>query len=173
MVARRDRAHAVRSVLCSDAAHVAQPGADRALPAAHGVLSDAKNTLPGKFERRIEIYTPPYLYKPDGTSVARPVITGGPTEIARGEQFEYTVGTSLATVPAAAEVKYLRLLAPAAITHVTDTNERVIELPLTRSDSGVSVTVPDNPAIAPSGWYMLFAVNSAGVPSVAKWVHLV
>ncbi|WP_157387355.1 radical copper oxidase GlxA [Nocardia terrae] len=136
------------------------------------LFADKKNTLPGKFERRIEIYTPPYLYKPDGGTVARPVITGGPTEIRRGENFEYTVGSTLAEVPAAADIKYMRLIAPAAITHVTDTNEKVIDLPVTRTDSGLSVAVPDNSAIAPSGYYMLFAVDAAGVPGVAKWVHL-
>lgn len=29
-----------------------------------------------------------------------------------------------------------------------------------------------NPNLAPPGWYMLFAVDAGGVPSVAKWVHL-
>ncbi|MGW4119461.1 galactose oxidase-like domain-containing protein [Nocardia sp. NPDC004711] len=136
------------------------------------LFADKANTLPGKFERRIEIYTPPYLYRPDGGAVARPVITGGPDQIRRGATFEYTVGSSQAEVPAAADIKFVRLLAPAAITHVTDTNERVVDLPMTHTDSGVSVSIPDNPAIAPSGYYMLFALNSAGVPSMAKWVHL-
>jgi hypothetical protein len=26
--------------------------------------------------------------------------------------------------------------------------------------------------MAPSGWYMLFVTNAAGVPSVAKWVKV-
>ena len=34
------------------------------------------------------------------------------------------------------------------------------------------VHVPTQPNLAPPGWYMLFLVNHAGIPSVAKWVHL-
>ena len=37
----------------------------------------------------------------------------------------------------------------------------------------MSVQVPDNPNLAPPGWYMLFLTDHAGVPSVARWVHLV
>jgi Domain of unknown function (DUF1929) len=41
--------------------------------------------------------------------------------------------------------------------------------------TGRMVTAPDGTApfaLAPQGYYMLFAVNNDGVPSVAKWVHL-
>ncbi|WP_194852800.1 kelch motif-containing protein [Nocardia sp. SYP-A9097] len=135
------------------------------------LFADRKNTLPGKFERRIEIYTPPYLFKPDGGAVARPGISGGPDEIQRGGVFDFQVRNGVAGV-AASEIKYARLMTPSAITHVTDTNQRVIDLPFTPTEQGISVSLPDNPAIAPSGYYMLFVVDAAGVPSVAKWVHL-
>ena len=36
----------------------------------------------------------------------------------------------------------------------------------------VNVTVTNNRNIAPPGWYMLFLVSNAGVPSVASWIHL-
>jgi len=36
----------------------------------------------------------------------------------------------------------------------------------------VRVTVPGNPNVAPTGWYMLFLVNNAGVPSIAQSIHL-
>jgi hypothetical protein len=36
----------------------------------------------------------------------------------------------------------------------------------------VRAVTPDEPTLAPPGWYMLFLVDTAGVPSVAKWVHL-
>jgi hypothetical protein len=46
---------------------------------------------------------------------------------------------------------------------------------LKRSSFGLRVTAPDGSpphALAPEGYYMMFAVNSNGVPSVAKWVRL-
>jgi hypothetical protein len=36
----------------------------------------------------------------------------------------------------------------------------------------LELSVTDNPNLAPPGWYMLFAVDETGVPSVAAWVHL-
>jgi hypothetical protein len=36
----------------------------------------------------------------------------------------------------------------------------------------VTAKVPQNPNIAPPGWYMLFLVDNNGVPSVARWMRL-
>ena len=30
----------------------------------------------------------------------------------------------------------------------------------------------NNPSVAPPGWYMLFATDTRGVPSVASWVKV-
>jgi hypothetical protein len=38
--------------------------------------------------------------------------------------------------------------------------------------TGVDVTVPANPNLAPPGHYLLFILNRNGVPSVAKIVHI-
>ena len=38
--------------------------------------------------------------------------------------------------------------------------------------NNIDLNVTSNPNLAPPGWYMLFAVDANGVPSVAKWVHL-
>jgi hypothetical protein len=63
---------------------------------------------------------------------------------------------------------------PSSVTHATDVQQRSIALPLTRAadGSGVTVTVPDSPGLVPPGWYMLFVVDKAGVPSVARWVQV-
>jgi Domain of unknown function (DUF1929) len=42
----------------------------------------------------------------------------------------------------------------------------------TRAPNQLTVTSPPNSNIAPPGFYMLFIVNTAGVPSVAKFLHL-
>ena len=38
--------------------------------------------------------------------------------------------------------------------------------------SGATLTVPANRNLTPPGWYMLFARNASGAPSVAKWVKV-
>jgi hypothetical protein len=42
----------------------------------------------------------------------------------------------------------------------------------TNADGSLQLSVTDNPNLAPPGWYMLFATDTNGVPSVASWVKL-
>ncbi len=115
----------------------------------------------GSFEMRIEIYTPEYLR----TNTARPRITSGPTEMTYGGT--YSLGTTQASA-----LKSAVLIRPAAVTHSSDSNQRLIDLALTPTGNGASVTVPREPNLTPPGWYMLFVNDANGVPSVAKWVHV-
>jgi hypothetical protein len=115
----------------------------------------------GSWESRIEIYTPPYLE----TGTPRPRITGAPTELRYGGA--YAVRTSQA-----AALKSAVLVRPGSVTHSSDSNQRLVDLPFTRTATGLSISVTDNPNIAPPGWYMMFIVDGNGVPSVAKWIHL-
>jgi Domain of unknown function (DUF1929) len=105
-----------------------------------------------------EIYSPPYLFKG-----ARPLITGAPGTVDWGQSFN--VATS-------GDVSRAVLVAPAAVTHSVDMNQRVLELALEQRSGGVALTAPGRAAIAPPGRYMLFVLNAQGVPSVAKWVQL-
>jgi Domain of unknown function (DUF1929) len=36
----------------------------------------------------------------------------------------------------------------------------------------VEFDLPIDCNLAPPGWYLLFAVDTAGIPSVAAWLHL-
>ena len=36
----------------------------------------------------------------------------------------------------------------------------------------LEATIPNEPNLAPPGWYMLFLTNRTGIPSVASWVRL-
>jgi hypothetical protein len=114
-----------------------------------------------RFEMRVEIYKPPYLQQ----NTPRPTITGGPTEIALDGT--YSLGTSEAS-----PIRSAVLIRPAAVTHSSDSNQRLVDLPFTPTENGISYTVTGNQNLAPPGWYMLFVVDGNGVPSVAKWVHL-
>ena len=64
------------------------------------------------------------------------------------------------------------LIAPAAVTHNFDENARYVPLNFTQTAGGLQVTAPPNGNYAPPGPYMLFLVNSNGVPSVASWINI-
>ena len=62
------------------------------------------------------------------------------------------------------------LTAPVSATHQTDTNARLVDLPITGTGATRQATVPANNALLPPGPYMLTVLDANGVPSVAKWV---
>ncbi len=124
------------------------------------LFADQKNTVPGTFEQRIEVYSPPYLYRG-----ARPSIVDGPGMVQRGSTAKYQTPNSDAIVSA-------RLVRPSAVTHVTDIEQRSIALTVKPTDGAVELAVPSDPSLVPDGWYMLFVTNPDGIPSVARWVHV-
>ncbi|WP_128378675.1 kelch motif-containing protein [Streptomyces cavernae] len=124
------------------------------------LYADKANTKPGKFEQRIEIYTPPYLYQG-----SRPTLSGGPKTIARGES-----GTFKSEH--ASSIKSARLIRPSVSTHVTDIDQRSIALDVEKSADGVTLTVPENRNLVLPGWYMLFVTDDQGTPSEAQWVKI-
>ncbi|MFG2145124.1 galactose oxidase-like domain-containing protein [Streptomyces sp. NPDC048696] len=126
------------------------------------LFADKDDTKPGVFEQRIEIYTPPYLYKGKGE---RPDLGEGPKSLALG-------GSGVFKSKDAASLKTARLIRPSATTHVTDIDQRSIALDLTKTADGVQVTVPKSRNLVPPGWYMLFVTNGEGVPSKAVWVEV-
>jgi hypothetical protein len=127
---------------------------------------------PVTFERHMEIYQPDYLFNADGSLATRPLIAsiGGSGTTAdmfpivnRGVPF--TVQT-----PDAATISSVVLIRPGATTHSFNTDQRLVGLTFTARSGSLTVTVPTNPNITPPAYYMLFLVNSAGVPSVANFV---
>ncbi|WP_127499666.1 galactose oxidase early set domain-containing protein [Actinoplanes solisilvae] len=123
-------------------------------------LYDRTGEAPGSFEKRIEVYSPPYLFRGK-----RPVIAKAPGDVSRGDTFP--VGT-----PDAARIASARLIRPSSVTHGTDTDQRSVALGLKRAGGRLELRVPNQAGIAPSGWYMLFLVDDQGRPSVARWVRV-
>jgi hypothetical protein len=118
------------------------------------------------YEPHVEIYSPPYLFNADGSPAVRPVITGvSPSVIRYGTPFRITA-------PAAKSIRQVVLVRPGAVTHAFDMEQRLVRLNFTVSYGLLSVTAPPNGNIAPPGYYMLFILNSAGVPSEARFVRL-
>ncbi|WP_329120197.1 kelch motif-containing protein [Streptomyces sp. NBC_01353] len=125
------------------------------------LFSDPANTRPGVFEQRIELWTPPYLYRDGG----RPELGEGPRRIARGTTGVFRTQQSAAITSA-------KLIRPSAVTHVTDVDQRTIALTLKKTAGRVELGVPKNRALVPSGWYMLFVTDARGTPSEARWVEV-
>ena len=109
-----------------------------------------------------EYYSPPYLFRG-----ARPAIGSAPESAGYGQTF--LVGT-----PNAADIARVTLVALSSTTHEFNQNQRFVPLSFspTGDGTGLSVTVPSNPNVAPPGYYMLFILNGAGVPSVARMLRV-
>ena len=122
----------------------------------------AWNQDPDHEEMRLEIYSPPYLFRG-----SRPVITSVPHEWQYGQTVQ--VQSSQAQ-----GIKWASLIKSGVTTHSFDTGQRLVDVPIdaSRRVDSLAVHVPDNPNIAPPGWYMLFLADQDGVPSVATWINL-
>jgi hypothetical protein len=125
------------------------------------VITAGSNPKRGVEEYRIEVYSPPYLFKGP-----RPEIT-----LAR-DHAKY--GASLrATSPDPAALREVNLIRPTATTHASNMEQRLLDLPFTVTrPTRIDLTLPTERTLAPPGWYMVFAVDTAGVPSRARWLHL-
>jgi F5/8 type C domain/Domain of unknown function (DUF1929)/Glyoxal oxidase N-terminus len=122
------------------------------------------NPVRGQYEQRMEIYKPAYLFQANGTAAIRPSISSAPNSISWGNPF--TVQT-----PDAANIASVVLVRNGAATHAFDMDQRLVGLSFT-AGSGLTVMAPPNGNIAPPGYYMLFILNSSGVPSIATFVRL-
>src|SRR5205814_4304806 len=82
-------------------------------------------------------------------------------------------GTFTLQSPDAASVTSAVLVRAGAVTHAFDMDQRLVGMAFSLADaSNLTVTAPPNGNIAPPGFYLLFLVNSAGVPSIGKFVQL-
>jgi len=130
------------------------------------VLLMGGNPQRGNYEARPEIYSPAYLFASDGTPAPRPSITDvTPDPIFYGAAFNVQT-------PDAVDIASVVLMRPGAPTHAFDMEQRFVGLSYTAGTGVLNVTAPPNGNIAPPGYYMLFLLNNAGVPSIAKFVRL-
>ena len=107
-----------------------------------------------------EIYSPPYLFKG-----ARPTITSAPAAAGYGASLPISS-------PEAGSIAAVHLVRLASNTHTLDMDQHFVPLSFTVSGSTVTATTPANGGTAPPGYYMVFLVNGAGVPSVATTVRI-
>jgi hypothetical protein len=115
---------------------------------------------------RIELFSPPYLFRGP-----RPVISSAPTLVHHGQKF-------VIESPNASSIVKVVLVRPMAVTHQTDTEQKVLEMPYIYDrahPTRLTLTAPHGGhpySLAQQGYYMMFAVNNNGVPSAAKWIYV-
>jgi hypothetical protein len=112
-------------------------------------------------EMRLEIFSPPYLFKG-----LRPTIGAVPIEWKYGQ-------TIAIASPQAGNIRWASLIKNGVTTHSFDSGQRLVALEILSQGAGsISAKLTNEPNIGPPGWYMLFLVDTEGVPSEATWVHL-
>ncbi len=119
----------------------------------------------------VEIYNPAYIF-----AASRPTINSVPAQITYGQNFNLR-WTAKSLIR---RVTFVRL---GAETHSFDQNQRFMDLesvlvgPIGATPNGtftatLRVTAPANGNVAPPGYYMIFAVDKQGVPSVGEYVRI-
>ncbi len=118
-------------------------------------------------ELNMEIYYPPYLFAQDGSGNAapRPQIVSAPGQLKLGQNFSVTVGSS-------DKILFVDLIRVGSNTHSFNPEQRLIPVAFSQSGTTVTGSVNFAPEEIPPGYYMLFVVNTNGVPAVATIVSV-
>lgn len=111
-----------------------------------------------------QIYSPPYLFNPDGTPTTRPVINTAPISATTGSTITVTTDSATPT---------FALIRMSAVTHSVNNDQRRIPLtPATVNGTTYTLQLPRDKGILLPGNYMLFALNANGTPSVARIMNI-
>lgn len=111
----------------------------------------------------IEVFKPPYLFRGD-----RPTISSVRNDVEHSAAFEIDTDDPL-------KISKVVLARPMAVTHQTDSEQRMISLSFTVTGPMTieAIAPAGTPSgIAPPGYYMLFILDQDGVPSIAKWIRI-
>ena len=112
-------------------------------------------------QHRIEIFSPPYLFRGP-----RPTIAAAPTAVGYGGSFGVDS-------PDAADVASAILVRPGSVTHSFNMEQRLVGLVIeSQAGTSLSLQAPPDGNVAPPGYYLLFLLNGAGVPSGGEFVRL-
>ncbi|WP_054560637.1 PKD domain-containing protein, partial [Croceitalea dokdonensis] len=116
-----------------------------------------------------EIYSPPYLFDSSNNLATRPEITAvsasNTVPGAHGETIvDYNETITVTTDVPTSEFSLIRF---SAATHATNNEQRRIPLTVAATGTSHNLTIPDR-NLLPPGYYMLFALDTNGVPSVAE-----
>jgi hypothetical protein len=135
----------------------------RVLSAGGGVCGICDDPTVQYHAKNAQIFSPPYLFQADGSLAPRPVISSVPASTTYGARFR--IGNANP-----ASIKKVALVRLGAVTHSDNMDQRYVPLSFTAGSSALTATAPANANVAPPGVYMLFIIDSNGVPSVARMV---
>ena len=155
------------SITTGDEAAVARLYHSTTLLLADGQILSLGGGAPGPVNNlNGEIYTPDYLLNNDGTIATRPTIGTVDAIHSPGDIFQLSVANS-------AEIDRLTFLRYGSTTHSANLATEFTELAYSVVNATtLSVTLPDNGNFLTPGYWMLFAFNQDGVPSVSTQVRI-
>ena len=130
-----------------------------------GRVISAGGGRPGTEYRNAEIYSPPYLFVSGGGAATRPTID---SHLSKGTR----PGSTIFVTTDATNISDVTLVALSSVTHTRNMNQRFNRLSFTQGMGGLNVTLPSSSNSIPPGTYMLFILNSNGVPSVAQFINV-
>ena len=111
-----------------------------------------------------QLYTPSYLYDDNGNLATRPVINNVPDTIKHGQTL---------TLNSNHTINKFTLIKMSSTTHAINTDLRFLSVPFNTDGNGeYQLTFHANKNILTPGYWMLFALNTKGVPSVAKIIQV-
>ncbi len=111
-----------------------------------------------------QIFSPPYLYDANGSLATRPDLTAQNASVDAGDALEVTTSGN---------IDYFSLIRLSATTHAVNTDARFYKPEFTAtSNNQFSVTINQNPNVSIPGYWMLFAVDTNGVPSEAQVIRI-
>lgn len=126
------------------------------------LYGDKDNTTPGKFEQRIELFTPPQFFRG-----SQPKLQGENfQQVQRGQQLSLTSDRTN-------DIKTARLIAPSSATHVTNIEQRSVAATVRAENGQLIITLPTDENLLPNGWYMLFVTDGNNISSKALMVQVV
>lgn len=127
------------------------------------VLVSGSDPLDVRFpeEYRVEVFIPPYL-------MGNPV---RPSLVMADNQKDWKYSGTY-TFSSNATVAKVTLLGVGGSTHGNSMGQRTLFPAFSCSGGSCTVTAPPNAHVCPPGWFQVFALNAAGVPSTAQWVRI-
>jgi hypothetical protein len=144
------------------------------------LLSDARVFSAGGYDRapfpnadlnyhpsykNAQIFSPPYLYGPDGKLAIRPEILEAPSKLGYDQAFTVRVNRP-------DEISKACLIRLGSVTHAFNFGQRFVKLEVQNVAGTLEMHSPKNANLAPPGFYYLFVLDQNGVPSIAKTVRL-
>lgn len=107
-----------------------------------------------------QVFSPPYLF-----NGARPTVSSAASAVSYGETF--FVGTA-----DGASITRVTWTALGTLTHAQNWDQRINVLSFAQASGGLNVTAPSNVNLCPPGHYLLWILNSSGVPAVSRVVRI-